>query len=183
MIAFFRELARRSPARVTLDIFGGGNGLQALRDAVSRTGLSGRVRFHGAVSQEELFGRLHEYDAGLCYIPYADYDTAPALKFLEYAAAGLAVFSSDTKGMVKNRDIGLTAEYFANDVESFCQAVLPWTTRPYPASRLRINRTEAETQDWPRLVRRDYFPLYERLASEQRASLGGDGRRERTIVP
>jgi glycosyltransferase involved in cell wall biosynthesis len=165
LIEYFDELRKRTPLPLTLDIFGEGAGRSRLEAEVSRRDLIRMVTFRGQVQQDALAAALHKFDAGICYIPYDGFRDAPALKFMEYAAAGLAVFATDTPGMLKYREAGFSAEYFANDVESFCATVGPWTIGAYPQEVLRRNRQSAEAHDWTHLIRRDYYPTYYRLAN------------------
>jgi glycosyltransferase involved in cell wall biosynthesis len=165
LIALFDALRLRSVASITLDIYGDGAARGGLETEVRRRGLSGIVTLRGQVKQEVLANRLGEYDAGICYIPYGNYNDAPALKFIEYAAAGLAVFATDTPALLRNNQAGARAVYFSNNPESFCNAILPWTRENFSCDVLKQNRQYAESQDWTDLVKRDYYPIYHRLAA------------------
>lgn len=168
LIECFSALVRNASVPVTLDIFGDGLARPKLQACARSLGVASRITFHGQVMQSALAERLRTFDAGIAYVPKEWFGEAPALKFLEYAASGLAVFASETPGLKKQQQDGMQVEWFAHDPDSFCAAALPWTAAPYPVSVLGGNRRYAESQDWERLVKRDYYPVYRRLAEERR---------------
>jgi len=174
MIEGFSALVKSSQEPVTLDIFGDGPARGALEALVKSCGTEGRISFRGKIPHAALAGQLSAFDAGLAYIPHEWFGDAPALKLLEYAASGLAIFASATSGLLKQQEEGIHAERFANTAEDFCSVLLPWTSNAYPVHILNQNRLHAESQDWRVLVKRDYYPVYTRLAAS-RAGLIHDG--------
>jgi glycosyltransferase involved in cell wall biosynthesis len=164
LVRFFAALRARSRHLLTLDLFGAGNGSNLIQDVIDENGLQGVVRLRGVVDQEVLFERLCQYDVGICFIPGGVYEHAPALKFYEYAAAGLPVFATNTPGLVEHSE-GIAAEYFSDDAESFCNVLMPWTETAYPIERLEANRRNAQSLDWTNVVAQTYVPVYERLAA------------------
>jgi glycosyltransferase involved in cell wall biosynthesis len=173
MIEGFSALAKTSAAPVTLDIFGDGPARDALEAVAKSCGTENIITFRGKVAHSALAEKLSTFDAGIAYIPHEWFGEAPALKFLEYAASGLAVFASATPGLLKQTQEGIRAELFSNTAEDFCSTVLPWTDKTYPADVLAQNRLYAESQDWEVLVKRDYYPVYHRLADARAGSSHG----------
>jgi glycosyltransferase involved in cell wall biosynthesis len=170
LIEGFAALAAASKTPVTLDIFGDGPARNALQTVAKSCGTESIIKFRGKVAHSALAEQLSTFDAGIAYIPHEWFGDAPALKFLEYAASGLAVFASATPGLLKQKQEGIHAELFSNTAEDFCSAVLPWTRKTYPAEVLAPNRLYAESQDWEVLVKRDYYPVYQRLMAARRGS-------------
>jgi len=91
----FALLTQSFPS-ITLDIFGDGPDRSRLEALCSQLRLTTQVKFRGLVLQEKLHALLPAYDCGVGYVPQGDFDAAPTLKVIEYAASGLHIVASDT---------------------------------------------------------------------------------------
>ncbi|WP_166821763.1 glycosyltransferase family 4 protein [Brevibacterium limosum] len=76
-----------------VDIVGHGPEADVLEEQVRALGLSGRVRFHGAVAPEAVPQALREFDIAVAPYPAGENYFSP-LKVYEYLAAGLPVVAS-----------------------------------------------------------------------------------------
>ena len=126
---------------------------------------SSNVCFKGIVDRKYLFGKLPEYDLGLSYIPSGIYETAPALKTLEYLACGLPVLATNTHGnrmFVKQGINGFLADesLFAQQiVEIVSQVELP---------EIRQNaRVSVASFDWKKIVNERLLPVYRNLLEKR----------------
>lgn len=102
---------------ISLDIYGDGNDFERIKKLIRTMKAQKYVCLKGRRSQSELGVLLKEYDAGIAYVPNSDhFGVAPSLKSLEYSAAGLRVFVSDTQGHRDfSRDYNLEFEYFGEE--------------------------------------------------------------------
>lgn len=163
LVRAFHALMQRSREHVTLDIYGYGNDYEEIARLIEGLGCGDRVLLKGVVDQGELFAKLPGYDVGISYIPYARYEGAPALKTIEYAAAGLHVLASDTKGNTRMLAEGFTFRYFRNDVEAFCQEALALVGGDMPAAEIVNNLAAVKKYGWEAVVDEHLLPIYKRL--------------------
>lgn len=149
----------------TLDLYGGGNDLDKLRTVVKRKGLERNVRFLGRVEQSELNRKMSEYDAGVAFVPDLEhFGVSPSLKAMEYIAAGIPVFASDTRG---HRDFmtetGAQVFLFAPDVDGFSKAVAESRNYSYPDDYFSAQEKVAYQLSYQSIVKNKVLPLYEGL--------------------
>lgn len=83
---------------VVLVVVGYGHHRPALEEYVSKLGLRDRVRFYGAIPNEDLVRYTASADVGLCNIVSSSvsYHTSLPNKLFEYAMAGIPVVGSDS---------------------------------------------------------------------------------------
>ena len=168
LIDAFVQAALQVP--LELDIYGDGNDRAALERRIAATPFAASVRFHGTIDRQKLFTKLPQYDFGLAYVPGGMYETAPALKTLEYLACGLPVLATNTAGnrMFVTQDYngllaGPDAFSFGKAMQEICQSE---TLERYRAHA----RESVEQYDWSIIVKERLLPLYFRLLNQS----GGD---------
>lgn len=150
-------------AVLSLDIFGTGASEEDLKKYIAMNHLSRVVFLRGVISYKELAKRLTEYDVGLAYIPYNNYYDSPALKTLEYMAAGLLVIASDTSGnkmFVKNYHNGIL---IPNEVAVWTEAIVKAVNVGFPCI-LRLNACSiVKRYDSNLVVRSQVTTMYDEL--------------------
>jgi glycosyltransferase involved in cell wall biosynthesis len=159
----FAAATRLSKEPITLDIFGTGPAYSSLLALSKHLGMEGRITFHGAVVQPTLFQLLGEYDAGIGYVPNGAYDSAPSLKVLEYAAAGLAILASDTEGHREFVRRGFNLQLVDNSSDSLALAIIALIGQRADSCRESQNRNAAAAYDWQMIVDSRLIPLYQSL--------------------
>ncbi len=158
------EVAQRYD--ISLDIYGEGSQRQQLEALVREHALCDRIRFMGRVERTALLAALPGYDAGLAYIPGGIYDTAPALKTLEYLACGLPVLATDTFGnrmFVEHEQNGLLAGV---GVGEYAQGLRDLIHHPELATMRKRARPSVTDFDWMHIARNRIVPLYASLMRE-----------------
>ncbi len=163
LVRWFGAFAAQAGGGVSLDIFGGGNTLKNVRAQIAHDGLADIITAHGPADQELLFRRLPTFDAGIGYVPDGHYDDAPALKILEYAAAGLPIAASGLRGLRGMAREGLDMSFFANAQDDFVKCLMELRQRGADPELLRQNRAVVARWDWDRVIERDLLPVYGRL--------------------
>lgn len=149
---------------LTLDIYGDGSERGALEHFAASKGLGESVHFRGRLDRQDLFEKLVNYDAGLSYVPGGMYDTAPALKTLEYLACGLPVLASNTFGNRMFVKEGINGFLIENTPAGFADGLLRMC-------KVRLDILKGHTQesvmdfDWSRIVSKRLLPLYTKLLS------------------
>ncbi len=134
---------------VSLDIYGTGDALSKIECLVSQKSANKFISIKNAIPQELLFEKLCEYDAGIAYVPYDLYTVAPSLKSLEYSAAGIPVFASDTLGHKKLcQDYGFKFHLFSNNADQFVQDFINFTSFDIDKDMLEINLKAVKQFDW-----------------------------------
>lgn len=150
-------------AQVRLDIIGGGNGVEDLRRHIAERGWFSAIRVIDPMPQQMLWDKIAAYDAGLAYVPMGDFESAPSLKSIEFAAAGLPVLASGTPGHVDfERRYGFRFHLFENTAEDFAATVAALPARIRPGDQAH-NRRAAEALDWAHIVKRHLLPVYAEL--------------------
>lgn len=74
----FIRFAQSVEAGVSLDIYGSGDSVRQIEEFISNKSAQQYVKMKGSLPQEELFNSLSGYDAGIAYVPYELYSTAPS---------------------------------------------------------------------------------------------------------
>lgn len=170
LIRSFAAFAQRVDDGVTLDIYGGGNRLEAMRALVRSLGMDGVITLHGARDQAELFRVLPTYDAAIGYVPQGAFNNAPALKVLEYAAAGLPIFASDLSGLKRLRRHGFRIVYFQNKRDAFVRALRGNRRGADGARKAAHNWKTVQAFDWAHIVESELYPVYDKLLKDHHDS-------------
>ncbi len=161
MLAAF--IKARESSDITLDIYGDGEMKTALEKTVSDQRLDEHVTFKGRVDRNIVLAALPSYDAGLAYIPGGIYDTAPALKTLEYLACGLPVVATNTFGnrmFVKEGVNGLLA---GNGIDAYARGLSEISGCGKLEAMRRTARASVESFDWQKMTAERLLPLYKSL--------------------
>lgn len=159
LMRMFQSLADKANREIYLDIFGYGPAEPALKK-IAREGRKGIINLNGLLMQKELNRKMSDYDAGIAYVPNELYDHAPSLKSIEFAAAGLPVFASNTAGHRKYIDEGLTFNTFENSSESFCSTILPSIREGVDYNEIEQNDQNIKRFDFQYIVDNDLMELY-----------------------
>jgi GT2 family glycosyltransferase len=148
---------------VVLDIYGSGGSQQDLLQLADKLRLGGQVRILNALPQAELFSRLKEYDIGIAWVPWGEYDSAPSLKFLEYAASRLSIIATDTFAHKRNVEEGFEAHLFNNSPSGLGRALVAASEEIRSECSKNSNYSLARTRDW-KIISIQYFVYaYSRL--------------------
>ena len=166
LIDGFAALMQKTDVPISLDLFGGGVDHDYITqlEKYAHHRAANKIRIKGLVAQNALLEKIPQYDASLAYVPGGPYVDAPALKLLEGAACGLALFASNNSGLrssAAENDIAVT--FFDNDIDSFVQAVLPQIGTLYDPGLRARNFASAERLDWDCIFTQNYLPIYHGL--------------------
>lgn len=164
LITAFAHYAKAVRGDVSLCIYGGGNRLEEMRKLVRRLRLTNVIRLHGPVGQEELFRLMPTYDAAIAYVPRGAFDNAPALKLLEYAAAGLPIFASDLPGLRRLEARGFHVHWYFNGRHSFARTLAAHRDQAMENEGRMRNWRAVQDFDWGHIVQTELLPVYDRLA-------------------
>lgn len=164
------ELIARLPLELRqslqVDFYGDGSARADLERYADKLGLTGSVRFLGAVQQEKLFQLYRNYDAGIAWVPRELYDSAPSLKLIEYCAAGIAPVATSSGGHLLLREHGFHIDYFdEHDEQAFAHLLTRVSSEGVHAPRLRENIRLAEKFDYRSVIGEEILPFYQRIAS------------------
>jgi|MTBAKMStandDraft_1061839.scaffolds.fasta_scaffold01353_4 glycosyltransferase involved in cell wall biosynthesis len=164
LVEAFIAIVNKSSLPITLDLFGDGDALEYLRKIVNKHDLSERIRLKGAISQNEIYKILCNYDAGIAYVPNELYSAAPSLKSLEFAAAGLPVFASNTLG---HRDycrrFGFNFILFNNSIDDIVDKILTMHDSDEIKKRVEINSQMIKAFDWKNITKDKLLPAYQNI--------------------
>ncbi len=147
----------------TVDFIGEGNDLQNLKQYARKLGLNKIIRFKGCMPQELLYRELADYDVGIGYVPYEQYMGSPALKVIEYMAAGIGVIASDTKGVKIHVEHQKNGILFKNRPDHIANTIKNVVVNGYPVSYLVEARRLAEQTSWKVVVQKKLLPVYNTL--------------------
>ena len=164
LVRGFKAFLHKTESECTLDIYGTGNGIQALRRMIRSDGLEKVIRLKGMIPQPALFKKLCTYDVGIAYVPNHQLDVAPSLKALEFAAAGLPVIASDTYGHRScNRDFGMKLMFFQNEGQGLPDCLQQLHRQGVSADIVATNREAVARFDWKSIVEKDLLPAYQSI--------------------
>lgn len=148
---------------VKLDIYGAGGSAQDLLQLAHQYHLDGQVRVLDPIPQQVLFPKLKEYDIGIAWVPWGEYDLSPSLKFLEYAASRLTIIATDTFAHKRNVEEGFEAHLFDNTPSGLGRALAEANEQIHRRRMLDKNYLLACTRDW-NIISQHYFTYaYRRL--------------------
>jgi glycosyltransferase involved in cell wall biosynthesis len=164
LLALIADLPQRVRSGIVVDFFGDGPARGELEAAATALGLTGVVRFMGALPQAELFERYREYDAGLAWVPRELFDSAPSLKLIEYCASGLQAIATDSSGQLLLQRYGFHIDYFQEaEPQSFIDAVTRAHDEGVPSARLRENIALAASFDYRSVIANEIVPFFATL--------------------
>jgi glycosyltransferase involved in cell wall biosynthesis len=169
LVDFFKDFVRNSSQQVHLDIYGSGPEEEHLREMIASHSLGGCVRLRGLWPQENLLRELPNYDAGIAWVPYENYDHSPSLKALEYMGSGLPILASDTRAHQALIEQGFTIDFFSNSRDSFCTALNHIVESGFSAERIKQNREVIKNFDYEAIIERYFLPLFNELAGSSNA--------------
>lgn len=155
----FALLTQSFPS-ITLDIFGDGPDRSRLEALCSQLRLTTQVKFRGLVLQEKLHALLPAYDCGVGYVPQGDFDAAPTLKVIEYAASGLHIVASDTQFHRQWQKQGMNLTLFRNTPESLAEIMTEVLQASTCRSKIQDNIIFAQFYDWKKITLETLLPIY-----------------------
>lgn len=140
---------------LTLDLWGGGEGLEDMKLLAAELGVQQHIRFHGQVKIDQLAAQLPQLD-----ISVAPYDPDPyveicyATKAFEAALMGIPVVVSDLPG-VREQFSAAAVRYFTPGDAAALAAQIGWLYR-HPAEATAqaeaAQREIAEHFDWEKIA-------------------------------
>lgn len=153
-----------------LDVFGSGPYFEDTKRIIENKNLKDTITLNPSINQKQLFKILPNYDAGIGWVPYESYDYAPSLKSLEYIAAGLVSFVSDTIAHQRMYESGFELNFFSNDQKSFTNSLNALCFEGFPSTHIKKNLELIKDHDWDAIVDNYFFPELEKLISNSGAS-------------
>ncbi len=170
VVRAFAEVQKLYP-EAQLDLVGGGELEQSIRDLVRRLNLS-NVNFAGMASRQEI-GRF--YDRADIFVNASNLDNMP-VSVLEAFAAGTPVVTTEPEGMkyiVSHERTGLLSQ--PEDATALAQNILRVLKEPDLAARLAQNAFEESSRYRWAAVREQWLKVYADLTSRSEKS-------ERTVA-
>lgn len=165
LLEAFDVFQKQGHKNCTLDLVGGGKDVRNLQLLMSQRGMK-NINFLGVKTQKEVNQLMGLYDIGIAYIPNGVYEWAPSLKSIEYAASGLPILASDTKGHRDYEDrFGFQFNYFTNSVDGICEALETISNRDTFDGEINNNLERARRFDWENIISVDVLPVYKKLLS------------------
>lgn len=164
LLDFVSQLSLNVRGRFSLDIYGAGGGNEEIDAQIEALGLSDAVSRKTPLPQNELFRELTKYDCGIAWVPNEVFGEAPSLKFLEYAAAKLAVIATDTPAHRRNLSDGFRATLFQETADSFAAAVETIVEGKLDVSDIEQNYAVTEQHDLGWIAANILLPEYVRLS-------------------
>lgn len=161
MLAAFIKAKQGSD--ITLDIYGDGTMKPSLELTVSAYQISDSVSLKGRVDRKTLLEALPSYDVGLAYIPGGIYDTAPALKTLEYLACGLPVLATDTFGNRMFVNSGKNGLLVDGSVDGYAKGISDFAKSVDLLPMRKAAQVSVEAFDWQRMTADRLIPMYESI--------------------
>lgn len=148
---------------ISLDIYGDGNQRNQLEAKVKMHELGYKISFKGRVTRDEILKKLSSYDVGLSYIPYGIYDSAPALKTLEYLACGIPVLATNTFGNRMYVENGVNGFLVGELTDDYAKAIVQLVSFGELQKLRERALPSVETYDWERIVQERLLPRYHEL--------------------
>jgi len=149
---------------ITYDIVGFGKNetINQLEEAITKSGLKGKVIYHGRKGIHDLYPFFEECNVGVVYVPQTKaYDCQPSTKLFECLLAGMPVIATNT---LENRktlrsDCGIITEdnpvSFANALGKIIQ-----NRNNYSSQKIKEFYSEYE---WKNIVKDKLEPYFESL--------------------
>ncbi len=165
LVIQFSDAINTTTKNLSLDIYGDGNDFKQVEKTIRSLKAQSNIRLMGRRSQVELGGLLKNYDAGIAYVPDSDhFGVAPSLKSLEYAAAGLTVFVSDTRGHREfSCSYGIQFEYFGENKNDLANTISEANNSKLDSQQLAEQITLANKLNYARIVSDIVLPEYRSL--------------------
>ncbi len=165
LIVQFSDAIKGGAENISLDIYGDGNDFKKVKKTILSCNAQHNIRLLGRRSQAELGALLKNYDAGIAYVPDCDhFGVAPSLKSLEYAAAGLKVFVSDTRGHREfSATYGIQFEYFGENGHDLANAIFDANNRRLNSKQIADQVASANNLNYSSIVNNIVLPEYRSL--------------------
>ncbi|HEV2336877.1 MAG TPA: glycosyltransferase, partial [Stellaceae bacterium] len=174
LIEFIDALPTPLKDEISLDMYGSGPEKDNLRYLTEVHHLTGIVRVHDALSQDELFRVIPEYDAGIGWVPTELYDASPPLKTLEYMGSGLVPVVTDTTAHRLYEREGFALLKFAEDAASFRAVISEAVERGFPTERLHANLELLKNRDMDVIATEHHIAAYRQILGEEESAVEPD---------
>lgn len=148
---------------IHLDIYGDGPDFENLNKYVVDNNLTTLVSFKGVIPRLELFHKLVSYDIGLSYIPRGLYDSAPALKTLEYLACGIPVLATETFGNKMFINQGVNGLLVNEDSDSYSAGIVNILKSKHLREMKLNTKPSVNEFDWYKLTMERLLPVYRHI--------------------
>lgn len=167
LIRSFYDVAKIAPWPIHLDLFGSGDSEKDLLSFIKKNGYGKVIKINGILPHKVLLDRLQTYDCGISYVPNSAYETAPSLKMIEYAAAGIPILASSTKGQrdFSNR-FNIKCQFFNNTSNNFSKALNSFLSTGATKQRSLQNIEATKLLTWHRIVNEILFPVYQSMIKD-----------------
>ncbi|SEH08281.1 glycosyltransferase [Candidatus Venteria ishoeyi] len=182
LIKAFHDFSQCSTNPVKLDIFGDGPDIENLKSLVEQLQASKHVSLKGLCEQGKLFNLLPKYDAGIAWVPYEHYDESPSLKILEFMAAGIPVFASDTTAHKLLKKEGFSINYFSNTHDNIIKTLLVATQKGEAKKNLLNNLDLIKKYDYEYIAEQYHVKLFRQLLNNEDLELNEKNKKLRLIL-
>jgi glycosyltransferase involved in cell wall biosynthesis len=163
LFSYIAEFQPNLKSVFSLDLYGSGRFFNTAKTIIERSNLEDIISLNPGISQKDLFDLLPEYDAGIAWVPYEKYDSAPSLKSLEYIASGLVPLVSDTIAHQRLANAGFHLSFYSHDQHSFETSVATLCYHGMPASKISHNMEMIKGHDWDIVVNNHIFPELKKM--------------------
>jgi glycosyltransferase involved in cell wall biosynthesis len=159
-----RLVALRPDLPVRLDLYGRGDDLAALRQAVAERGLTERATLHGRIPLEAVPAAVATADIGLAPTRRDAFtDMSLSTKIFEYAAMGKPVVASRLAALARYFPADAVESYAAGDPDDLARSIIRLVDDPsLRAARVDAARARLSELSWDREADR-YAAVVERL--------------------
>ncbi len=160
LVRNFGNFALNSDVPVEFKIYGSGNSMESLQAIIDDSGFQNHIQIMGLIPMSEVGQVLLENDAGFVHLPKDKFNDAPALKRIEYAAAGVRIVESDTDYHKLNLEDFKTV-MVPDETESFSEILQQFVASKYKFSDILHNHEKSKRFDWCNIVENDLMPIYD----------------------
>ncbi|MCP4021133.1 MAG: glycosyltransferase, partial [Desulfobacteraceae bacterium] len=169
LIGIFHTFVTRKSTNACLDIYGAGPDQERLQEKISSLSHGNQIRLCGLVPQKELIQKLADYDAGIAWVPYEEYDTSPSLKAIEYMAAGLPIMASDTTAHRLLEKQGCSIDFFGNNESALLNGLVNISANGFSNERIKQNLDAVKVCDYHHIIQHYFEPFFKKLIKKKTA--------------
>jgi glycosyltransferase involved in cell wall biosynthesis len=170
---YFIKAAEKLKLDIKLDIYGHGDGEEEIKILIKRKSEHKRICLKGFIPQDKLSQIISNYDVGIAYINVNSknsiFNTAPSLKALEFAAAGIQILATESIGHLEYvKHYGFKFIFFRNTFSDFFLSLKTIIDNGIDTSDIKQNKKSVQNFDWKKNVRNNLLPIYKNLVEKKK---------------
>jgi glycosyltransferase involved in cell wall biosynthesis len=170
---YFIKAAEKLKLDIKLDIYGHGDGEEEIKILIKRKSEHKRICLKGFIPQDKLSQIISNYDVGIAYINVNSknsiFNTAPSLKALEFAAAGIQILATESIGHLEYaKHYGFKFIFFRNTFRDFFLSLKTIIDNGIDTSDIKQNKKNVQNFDWKKNVRNNLLPIYNNLVEKKK---------------